>query len=84
MCGDDFMMRETAGERRVDGAGITRLVELDVRGLPAATVSHTSARIGDGRSMWDSGVLSHLNRSAEQAGARPGMRAPEFAALFAN
>ena len=65
-----------------DGAGITRLAELDVRRVPAATVSHASARIGDGRSMWASGVVSHVNRCAAARGARAGMTAREFAALF--
>ena len=65
-----------------DGAGITRLPELDLRSVPAATVSHTSARIGDGRSMWASGVVSYVNRSAAARGARVGMTAREFAVLF--
>ena len=65
-----------------DGAGITRLAELDDRSVPAATVSHTSARIGDGRSMWASGVVSYVNRSAAARGARIGMTALEFAVLF--
>ena len=68
----------------VDGAGITRLGELDQRSVPAATVSHTSARIGDGRSMWETGVLSHVNRSADKAGACVGMGVRDFAALFAK
>ena len=67
-----------------DGAGMTRLAELDARGVPAATVSHTSARIGDGRSIWETGVLSYINRQAQGAGARAGMRARDFAALFTN
>lgn len=53
-----------------DGAGITRLAELDARVIPAATVSHTSARIGDGRSMWATGIISHVNSWARQNGAR--------------
>jgi hypothetical protein len=65
-----------------DGAGITRLAELDARGVPAATVSHMNARIGDGRSMWATGLLSYVNRLAENAGAGAGMRARDFAALF--
>lgn len=65
-----------------DGAGITRLPELDARGVPAATVSHTSARIGDGRSMWDSGVLSHVNRRAQACGARAGLTVREFVTLL--
>ena len=55
-----------------DGAGITRLAELDVRGIPAATVRHTSARIGDGRSMWEKGVISCVNNAATAGGAIAG------------
>ncbi len=62
-----------------DGAGITRLAELDARGVPAATVSHASARIGDGRSMWETGILSYLNQLARQRGAYAGMTARQFA-----
>ncbi len=65
-----------------DGAGITRLAELDTRGIPAATVSHTSARIGDGRSMWQAGVLSYVNQLAAARGAHAGMQAGDFAALM--
>ena len=63
----------------LDGAGITRLAELDARAVPAATVSHASARIGDGRSMWETGILSHVNKHAQQRGAYAGMSACEFA-----
>ena len=66
----------------VDGAGITRLPELDARGIAAAAVHHTSARIGDGRSMWQTGVISHANRRATEHGVRAGMPVREFVALF--
>lgn len=65
-----------------DGAGVTRLAALDARGVPAATVSHLSARIGDGRSIRNSGVLSAVNQAAAGAGARVGMTVHEFVALF--
>jgi hypothetical protein len=57
-----------------DGAGIAALDMLEQRGIPAACVAHTSARIGDARDMWDHGVLSHANASALQAGIAPGDR----------
>lgn len=56
----------------VDGAGLTRLPELDRRGIAAVTVSAASARIGDGRSMWRTGVISCANAAAAEAGARVG------------
>lgn len=61
-----------------DRAGISRLPELDGRGIIAGTVSHWTARIGEARSSWETGVLSHVNRSAEAAGAKPGMHLQEF------
>lgn len=66
-----------------DGAGFTRLPELDARGVPGATVSHDSARIGDGRSIWESGRVSALNDAARGGGARVGMAARDFAFRFA-
>ena len=65
-----------------DGVGITRLAELDARGIPAATVSNTSARIGDGRSIWQSGVISHVNQRAAERGARTGMQTSDVVALM--
>lgn len=65
-----------------DGAGITRLAVLDARGIPAATVDAMTARIGDGRSIWTSGILSHANRAARDAGAKCGDAARRFVALL--
>jgi hypothetical protein len=62
-----------------DKAGISRLPFLDERGIPAATVAADSARIGDGQSLWDTGVLSYVNHKAASSGARPGMTVPAFA-----
>ena len=52
-------------------------------GIAAATVAHTSARIGDARSLWATGTLSRVNATAASAGAAIGMRVPAFAARFA-
>ncbi|HEX5091114.1 MAG TPA: hypothetical protein VFV84_00335 [Burkholderiales bacterium] len=51
---------------------MTRLPVLDARGIPAVTVSAASARIGDARSMWETGAISHANAAARALGARPG------------
>jgi len=64
-----------AGARAED---LTRLPVLAARGIPAATVSAASARIGEARSMWESGVLSHVNAPAAALGARPGQPLAEF------
>lgn len=59
----------------------TRLPDLDTRGIPAATVSTASARIGDARSSYDDGVLSHVNETAAAVGAAPGMTCIAFVDL---
>jgi hypothetical protein len=66
-----------------DEAGLGRLAALDLRGIAAATVDARTARIGDARSTWTTGVISRCNRTATDRGARPGLTAREFAALFA-
>ncbi|UTW52910.1 hypothetical protein KFF05_06000 [bacterium SCSIO 12827] len=58
----------------IEDAGLTRLPALDTRGIPAVTVAHTSARIGDAASAWETGVISHANAAAAALGARAGNR----------
>lgn len=55
-------------------AGIARLPALDQRGIAAVTVAHTSARIGDAGSAWETGVISHANAHALALGAAPGLK----------
>jgi len=66
-----------------DGAGYTRLPVLEARGVPAATVAHTSARIGDARSMWETGTLSRVNDAAAARGLVVAMRVDEAARRLA-
>lgn len=66
----------------IGAAGVGRLPALDARGIAAAAVACDSARIGDGRSTYFDGILSRVNRTARRAGARPGMTARRFIALF--
>jgi hypothetical protein len=54
-----------------DNAGIAALALLKV---PAGTVSHLSARIGDVDDTWRNGVISHLNDAARRAGVKEGQR----------
>jgi hypothetical protein len=67
----------------IDAAGIGRLEPLGERGIPAATVSAESARIGDGRSTYEDGVLSAVNEVARSLGAEPGMTARAFVSMAA-
>ena len=68
----------------VGAAGVTRLPALADRGIPAAAVDGMTARIGDARSLWETGVLAHLNAPAAVRGARVGMNAREFATIAAG
>lgn len=63
-----------------DDAGFARLPVLEKRGIAAATVSCDSARIGDGRSTYETGVLSRVNAVARKLELREGMSAREAVA----
>jgi uncharacterized protein YunC (DUF1805 family) len=56
-----------------DRAGISGLDYLQELGMPAATVGHDTARIGDGVDMMARGRITHANALAEALGCRPGM-----------
>lgn len=56
-----------------DLAGHSRLPALDRRGIAAVCVSAWTARIGDARSSYETGVISALNEAAARAGAGLGM-----------
>jgi hypothetical protein len=68
----------------IDGAGITRLPALDSRGIAAGTVDCMTARIGDGRSTYEDGVLSHVNETAAGLALRSGMTARSAIDLLAG
>ncbi len=65
-----------------DDAGVRSLAMLEGIGVPAATISHASARIGDARDHWDHGVLSHVNDAAQARGLRPGQDVRAAAQAF--
>src|SRR5262249_11779967 len=60
-----------------DRAGISGLDYLQELGMPAATVGHDTARIGDGPDMMARGCITHANALAEALGCRPGMACRE-------
>ena len=64
-----------------DKAGLSRLPVMDQQGVPGATVSHVSARIGDAKSIWDTGIISHVNELATSWGARAGISCQDFAVI---
>lgn len=57
-----------------DNAGIAALEMLQKRGVAAATVAHTSGRIGDSLDMWQNGVLSHVNAVGVSSGLAVGAK----------
>lgn len=59
----------------------SRLPDLDTRGIAAATVATASARIGDARSGYETGVISHVNETAAALGAKAGMTCIAFVDL---
>ena len=63
-----------------DDAGYARLPVLDERGTAGATVSCHTARIGDGRSTYDTGVLSRVNAAARRLELREGLSVREAVA----
>jgi len=58
--------------------GTSRLPALDARGIAGGTVAAASARIGDGASAYQTGVLSVINACASELGANVGMSVIEF------
>lgn len=57
----------------IDGAGLGRLAALDQRGIIAATVDAMTARIGDGVSTYEDGIISRVNGRAASSGLSVGM-----------
>ncbi len=56
----------------IEEAGIARLAVLDGMGIPGLAVAAASARIGDGRSTFQTGIVSRANTLAAALGIRPG------------
>mgnify|MGYP001812286358 CR=1 FL=1 len=65
-------------DRGIDDAGVSRLPALDGRGIAAACVSAFSARIGDGRSVFEDGYISALNETARGHGGAIGQSCRQF------
>jgi hypothetical protein len=65
-----------------DRAGIAGLDYLAGLGIPAATVGHDTARIGDGADMIARGMLTHANPPAAALGCEPGMSCRDAAACL--
>jgi uncharacterized protein YunC (DUF1805 family) len=63
-------------------SAVKGLDRLAVRGIPAAVVDNDTARVGDGVSTWETGVVSEINNVAEEIGISPGMTTQEAALIM--
>jgi hypothetical protein len=68
----------------IEEAGVGRLPALDARGIAGLTVSSASARIGEGRSTFEDGIVSRVNATAARLGAAEGMRARDVLERWAR
>jgi hypothetical protein len=68
----------------MDNAGITRLADLDKRRMPAGAASAASAAIGNARQILAEGILSSVNRTAEERRIVPGMSVREAVEILAR
>jgi alkylhydroperoxidase/carboxymuconolactone decarboxylase family protein YurZ len=65
-----------------DGAGISGLGYLEALGIPAATAAGDTAELGDGRDLYEAGVISYVNVLAERCGVTVGMPVREAAEVL--
>jgi hypothetical protein len=63
-------------------AGIMGLELLQHKNILAAAVSHESAEIANAADTYKNGIISHVNRLAQQAGIRPHMPVVEAVAIL--
>lgn len=68
----------------IDQAGIGRLPPLDDRGIAGLVADGMTCRIGDARSVFETGVVSACNEAAARLGAMPGMTVRELVVDWAG
>jgi hypothetical protein len=56
-----------------DGAGIAGIWYYEALGVPAAAVDTNTAEMGNGRDLYEEGVISRINDCAQRLGVVPGM-----------
>ncbi len=72
------------GGKGKDDAGIQGLWLLDAKNIPASAVSVQSARIGDGKDVYENGLISFVNKTAQSLGIATGMRVIDAVELVKN
>jgi hypothetical protein len=85
----DGVLRMGAKGAIANDAGIAKnnsavegVMLLGERGVPAASVSTLSARLAEGLSTWNDGIISVVNPAASTRGVKIGMTAKEAARLM--
>jgi hypothetical protein len=58
-------------------AGIAGLAAVDAQDIAGIAVGHNSSRIGDGKDVWESGIVTYVNPTAARAGVRLGAHLSE-------
>ncbi len=66
-----------------DDIGVSRLPALELKGVAAVTIDCNTARIGDARSAFETGVISAANPLAELFGAKIGQRLKDWINMLA-
>ena len=66
----------------IGGSATSGFSRLDERRIPAAVVENESARVGDGASTYETGVISTVIETAHGLGIAPGMKAEQAAKLM--
>ena len=67
-----------------NGSGISALEPTAAAGIPGAAVSAATARMGDGLSTYEDGIVSAVNELARSAGVVVGMSAREAARMLVD
>ncbi len=65
-----------------EGSAIAGLWYLEALGIPAATADVMTAHLGDGRHLYENGVISFVNQLAQDCGATPGMTVRDAASAM--
>lgn len=60
-----------------DGAGVAGLAFYEALGIPAAAADVMTAEMGNGRDLYEKGVISRVNEAAERLGLREGLSVRE-------
>ena len=65
-----------------DGAGVAGLAYYEALGVPAGAADVMTAEMGNGKDLYEEGVLSRINEAAERLGVKAGMPVKKAAALL--